>query len=100
MFDNLNSKYLFFRTDYGLTNKLTLSVAAGYFIDKSLVELEQNDTVSSKGLGDLIIFPRFDIYNKLKDDKRTEITIGLGLKLPIGSHTDSNLVFSSCNSLY
>ena len=94
IFDNLNSKYLFLRTDYGLSKKLTLSVAAGYFMDKSLVELEQTDTVSSNGFGDLIIFPRFDVYNKTKNKKRTEITIGLGLKLPIGSHTDSNLVFS------
>ncbi len=94
LFDNLNSKYLFLRADYGLSERLTLSIAAGYFLKKSLVELGQSDTISSKGLGDLIIFPRFDIYNKTKDKKRTEITLGIGLKLPLGSHSDSNLVFS------
>tara|TARA_B110000014_G_C20103026_1_gene579452 strand:- start:763 stop:1800 length:1038 start_codon:yes stop_codon:yes gene_type:complete len=94
LFDHLNSSYIFLRTDYGLTDKLTLSIAGGYFSGKSLVELEQTDTVSSSGFGDLIIFPRFDVYNKTKNKKQTEITIGLGLKIPLGSHSDSNLVFS------
>lgn len=94
LFDNLNSSYFFLRTDYGLTDKLTLSIAGGYFLNKSLVELEKTDTISSSGFGDLIIFPRFDIYNKTKNRKQTEVTVGLGLKIPIGSHSDSNLVFS------
>ena len=31
LFENLRSDYLFFRTDYGLSKKLTLSIASGYF---------------------------------------------------------------------
>ena len=105
LFDNLNSNYLFLRVDYGLSKKLTMSLATGYFINKSMTELSQinpitnelevGETISSKGIGDLIIFPRYNIYNKTKGIKRTEITLGLGMKIPLGSHTDSNLVFSS-----
>jgi len=105
LFDNLNSNYLFLRVDYGLSKKLTMSLATGYFINKSMTELSQNnpitnelesgEVISSKGIGDLIIFPRYNIYNKTKGIKRTEVTLGLGVKIPLGSHTDSNLVFSS-----
>ncbi len=94
LFENLTSDYLFFRVDYGITKKLTFSVASGYYLNRTLFELENEDTISTSGIGDLIIFPRFDIYNKTKDNHRTEITLGLGVKLPLGSHLDSNLVFS------
>lgn len=95
LFDNLTSNYLYFRVDYGLSKKLTMSVATGYFMDRTLVELEGDHTISSSGIGDLILFPRYDIYNKTTGNARTEVTLGLGLKLPLGSCSDSNLVLSS-----
>ncbi len=105
LFDKLSSNYLFIRADYGVSKKLTMSVAAGCFLDKTLTEssdrnpvtneLESGKLISSKGIGDLILFPRYDIYNKSKGANRTEIALGLGLKIPLGSHTDSNLVISS-----
>ena len=95
LFDNLNSNYIFYRMDYGFSKKLTLSLAAGYFLNKSLIELNQNDTISSRGMGDIIFLPRYDIYNKTNNNIRTEFTIGLGLKIPLGSHTDSILMFSN-----
>ena len=55
------------------------------------MEIEQKK-VKSSGMGDLIIFPRYSVYNKLKGVNRTELTLGLGWKIPIGSHTDSNFV--------
>ena len=61
LFNNLTSNYLFLRTDYGVTKKLTLSVASGYYLDKSLVETDNTETTSSKGLGDLIILPRYSL---------------------------------------
>ena len=94
LFDNLNSNYLFYRMDYGISKKLTISLATGYFTNKSLIELDQKDTIRSKGIGDLILFPRYDIYNETKNNIRTEITLGLGLKLPLGSHSDSTLIGS------
>jgi hypothetical protein len=95
LFENLRSDYLFFRTDYGLSKRLTLSIASGYFLDKSLIETNNSDIKSSKGLGDLIIFPRFSVYNKDENFRRTEIAIGLGLKTPLGTHNDSTLVISN-----
>jgi hypothetical protein len=41
-------------------------------------------------LSDLIVFPRYNIYNKDLPFTRSEITLGIGLKIPIGSHTDSS----------
>ena len=94
LFSDLSSNYLFFRTDYGVSKKLTLSIASGYYLDKSLIETDNADTTSSSGLGDLIIFPRYSIYNKTTNFKRTEIAIGLGLKIPLGAHNDSTLTYS------
>jgi hypothetical protein len=89
LFNNLNSDYLFFRVDYGLSKKLTLSVASGYFLDKSKIGKDNSDTISSNGVGDLIILPRYSIYNKTANFKRTAVVIGLGLKIPLGSHNDT-----------
>ena len=94
LFSDLSSDYLFFRTDYGVSKKLTLSIASGYYLDKSLIETDNADTTSSSGLGDLIIFPKYSIYNKTTNFKRTEIAIGLGLKIPLGAHNDSTLTYS------
>ena len=87
--NSINSDYLFFRVDYGLSKKLTLSVASGYFLDKSKIGKDNSDTISSNGVGDLIIFPRYSIYNKTANFKRTAVVIGLGLKIPLGSHNDT-----------
>ncbi|MDA7768322.1 hypothetical protein N8904_01250 [Flavobacteriales bacterium] len=91
--DTLRSDYLFFRTDYGLSEKLTMSVALGYFLDKSVVN--RNESYSVSGVSDLILFPRYNVFNFKKENHRTELTLGLGLKLPIGSHTDSSLLVSN-----
>ena len=88
-FDNLNSNYLFLRTDYGLNKKLTLSIASGYFINKSKVG-DAITTKDVKGISDIIFFPRYNMYNKDLPFTRSEITIGVGMKIPIGSHTDSS----------
>ena len=94
LFNNLTSNYLFFRTDYGVSKKLTLSIASGYYLDKSLIATDNTDTTSSSGLGDFIIFPRYSIYNKVTNFTRTEIALGLGIKMPLGTHKDSTLVYS------
>ena len=94
LFDNYYSHYLFFRTDYGITKNLTMSVALGYYPKRSLVQLEKEDTVQSGGISDLILFPRYNIYAKTSGNARTEIALGLGIKIPLGTCDDSNLVFS------
>jgi len=90
-FSNITSDYLFFRTDYGLSKKLTLSIASGYFLNKLLTDTSKHFNYSSSGLGDLIVFPRYSIYNKTANFKRTEIALGLGAKIPLGIHNDSSL---------
>jgi len=100
MFDNLSSKYLYFRAGYGVTKNLTMEVSFGYFFDKRIVELEERDAedISNSGFGDLLIFPRYDVYYKASATKKVEVTVGLGFKIPLGSHTDSTVVYEDPNS--
>ena len=97
MFDNLSSQYLYFRAGYGITKNLTMEVSFGYFIDKRLVELEDRNSedIVSSGFGDLLIFPRYDVYYKATATKKAEITVGLGYKIPIGSNSDSTVVYEN-----
>lgn len=94
LFDNLSSNYLYLRFAYGVTKDLTMSIESGYFVNKTLVGLNKRDTTASSGIGDLILFPRYDIFNRTTETKRTEITIGLGYKIPLGKHDDSTVVFT------
>ena len=98
IYDKLSSEYLFLRTDYGISKRLTLSLATGYHLNKALKEKDTTTTLSNSGMGDLIIFPRYDIYNETKGNIRSEITLGIGLKIPIGSHTDT-VDFSRSNAI-
>lgn len=95
LFDGFNSNYLYLRLAYGLTKDLTMSVESGYFINKTQVGLNKVDTVRSSGIGDLILFPRYDILNHNTETKRTEITIGLGYKIPLGRYDDSTVVYTN-----
>lgn len=88
-FKDYSTTYSYFRIDYGVSEKLTFSIASGYFLDKSFEYLSDSEVVSNSGIGDLIIFPRYNLYNKQKDNYRTEFSIGLGMKIPIGLHADS-----------
>ncbi len=91
LFDNFNSKYLYARIAFGVTKDLTMSIESGYFINKT----QKQDTISinSSGIGDLLLFPRYDIYNRTTETKRTEVTIGLGYKIPLGKYNDSTITF-------
>lgn len=89
-FDGFHSNYMYTRLGYGITKNLTMSVESGYWINKTQVGLNKRDTVSSSGFGDLILFPRYDIVNRTDETKRTEITVGLGFKIPLGSYNDSS----------
>jgi hypothetical protein len=94
-FDNFKSNYLYTRFAYGLTKDLTISVESGYFFHKTQFGLDRSDTITSSGIGDLIIFPRYDVLNRTTESKRTELTLGLGYKIPLGKHNDSTLVFTN-----
>ena len=91
--NKLTSNYLYFKGAYGISKTLTLSIETGYFLNKNLNDSKRNTTESSSGIGDLIIFPRYDIYNKANDSVTTEVTLGLGLKIPLGAHNDSTISY-------
>lgn len=95
LFDNLNSNYLYFRTAFGVTKNLTMSVESGYFINKTQIGLEKSDTIESGGIADIILFPRYMLYSKTKGTNRTEATLGLGLKIPIGTYNDSLVAYTN-----
>ncbi|MFU8844667.1 MAG: hypothetical protein ACNA7V_12770 [Bacteroidales bacterium] len=90
-FDRFRSAYQYFRLAYGVTDNFTLSVEAGNFIKKVETGLNNDPTrtYSSSGIGDLIIFPRYTIFNRSGIKSKTEATVGLGFKIPLGSYNDS-----------
>ena len=88
--DHFQSNYLYNRVGYGISKDFTMYVEAGYFLNKTQVALNKTETITSKGFGDLILFPRYDLVNKTKKNKRTELTVGLGFKIPLGKYNDSD----------
>lgn len=87
--DSYGSNYIYNRLGYGITNDFTLYLETGYFLNKTQVTLNKAQTIKSKGIGDLIIFPRYDVINKTKKNKKTELTLGIGFKIPLGKYKDS-----------
>jgi hypothetical protein len=95
----LYSNYLYGRLAYGITKDLTMSVEAGYYANKTEIALGKKDTITSKGIGDLILFPRYDIINRNTENTRTEVTLGLGYKIPLGTYNDSFVVYQNPGTL-
>ena len=91
-FDSFSSTYQYFRLAYGLSRNLTMSVETGNYFEKKEIGLNQSaaTTYSSRGISDLILFPRYDIINRSTGPKPLELTIGLGFKIPLGSYNDSS----------
>lgn len=94
LFDHLNSNYIYSRLAYGLSKRLTMSFETGYFINKTLTQLNNAGTIESSGFGDIILFPRYELYNRTSDSSVTTVTFGLGYKIPVGSHSDSTIVYT------
>ena len=93
LFDHYKSDYSYTRIAYGVTRKLTVSVESGYYWQRG--QYDDADTIKTRGLGDLIVFPRYNIYSKATDEKVIDITLGAGIKIPLGSHNDSTVVFTN-----
>jgi hypothetical protein len=87
-----NTQYLYYRVAYGVTNRLTLSLETGYYLNKTQVPLNAQYKEESRGFGDLIIFPRYKVYEHNTEQTRDEITLGLGMKIPLGKYRDSTWV--------
>lgn len=87
--DHYSSKYSYWRFAYGLSKKLTVSLESGYWIEKTELNITKDDTMTSSGIGDLIIFPRYNVLTRTKNGNLTELTVGLGFKFPVGKYNDS-----------
>ena len=90
-FDSFESSYQYFKVGYGVTENFTISLETGYYFQKKETGLAENPltTYSSQGLGDLLIFPKYNVFNRQIENHHDEITLGLGYKLPLGSYNDS-----------
>ncbi len=90
-FDSFQSSYQYFKIGYGVTKNFTFSVEGGYYFLKRETGLHNDPktTFESTGIGDLILFPRYDILNESTNNHHKEITIGTGFKIPLGSYNDS-----------
>lgn len=90
-FDSFRSAYQYFRLAYGVTEKLTMSIETGNYFYKEEIGLNNDParTYSSSGFSDLLLFPRYEVYRKTKNERTSELTLGLGVKIPIGSYNDS-----------
>jgi len=95
LFDKYESKYLYSKVAYGLTKELTFSVEMGYFFHKTQIGLNHATTIEASGVGDLIIFPRYNIFSKVDSTKRWDITVGMGYKIPLGKHDVPTLVYTN-----
>ncbi|MBK5286443.1 MAG: hypothetical protein JJE25_13675 [Bacteroidia bacterium] len=91
--DRYWSNYSYFRLAYGVTKDFTMSVEGGYYFNKTQKGNDAGEIKGliekSKGIADLIIFPRYDVINRSTAFKRVELTIGMGMKIPLGSYKDS-----------
>ena len=87
--DYFGSNFAYLRLSYGITSKLTLSVEGGYFLDKTEAGVNGGEKITSQGFSDLVIFPRYTVYAKNRENTRDEITVGLGYKMPVGKYNDS-----------
>jgi len=99
LFDNFITEYLFLKADYGLTEDLTLSISSGYYLNKNLFELGEEEPLNSSGIADLIILSKYSVFNKTEDGIKSELTLGVGIKFPLGSFTDSTDVFTNPTTL-
>jgi hypothetical protein len=97
--DGFDNSQIYMRFAYGITERLTLSVETGYYLNKTEYRKDYLvDTMESTGISDLIVFPRYNIWRAGEGRLRFGATVGVGMKIPLGSNNDSALVFHDENS--
>lgn len=99
LFDHFTSQYIYSKLSYGITNAFTFSAELGYFIKKSQIGNRDPitgiaiDSFNTKGIADLILFPKYKLYDHSDSIKKIEFTFGMGYKLPLGKYNDSTVVY-------
>src|SRR4030095_9298356 len=89
LLQSYNTNYLYTGFSYGITKDLTMTIGGGYWFNKTQYGPDFIDTIRSSGIGDLILFPRYQVWHKTNEKSVWEATVGLGLKIPIGKYNDS-----------
>jgi len=72
--------YLGFLSAYGLGNRLTLELEAGYYLDKTQLYYFEDTRLSGRGLSNLVISLKPRIF--YQNDKRFELSCALGANIP------------------
>ncbi|PCH68461.1 MAG: hypothetical protein COC01_03730 [Bacteroidetes bacterium] len=86
------ASYMYSRFAYGFSKKLTISVESGYSPNRT-ERLIGGDEITGKGIGDLIIFPKYDVFNGSTPVHQMEITVGLGSKIPLGEYNQKYVAY-------
>ena len=97
----LSSNYFYTRLGYGISSKFSLYAELGYFEHKT--ERGTDNTrpdylKKSTGLADFILFPRYLVFEKSSAKLHSELTLGAGLKIPLGNYHDSGTVYIDPNN--
>ncbi len=92
MFEKVYASYLYYSIGYGLTENLSLFVENGYYINRT-ERLLGGFEITGQGISDLIIHPKYDVININNDKSLTELTLGLGSKIPIGNYNQEYIAF-------
>ncbi len=87
--DDYHSSYVYTRVAYGISEDFTMSAECGYWLNRTQIAIQHIDTVSGSGFADLVLFPRYTVYRNTEGTTSDEVTVGLGLKIPMGSYQDS-----------
>lgn len=90
-FDGFRSRYLYYKLAYGASPKLTVSLEVGQYLLKEELGLKNDPatTFTSSGIGDLVVFPRYQVLHSSTRKAVNEVVIGLGQKFPLGTYNDS-----------
>jgi len=86
------ASYMYYRLAYGVSKKLTISVESGYSLNRT-ERLIGGEEITVKGIGDLIILPKYDIFNGSTPVHQMEITVGLGSKIPLGEYNQRYVAY-------
>lgn len=99
LFDHFSSNYIYSKIGYGLTKSFTFSAEMGYYVNKTQIGTRDSltgvpiDSFSSKGIADLILFPKYNVFSRSDSSRKVELTLGLGYKIPLGKYNDSAIVY-------
>jgi len=77
---NASYHYLGFLSAYGLSEKLSLELEAGYFLSKTQLYYIENTRLTGQGLSNLVVSLKPRLY--AQPDKHVELSMAIGANLP------------------